>query len=171
MPSFMIHLCVAKEYVRKYNVENEEEFIKGTIYPDLTDVKGKTHYSPCYSADTDLYQFLLHETLDSSFQEGYFQHLLADFLFYHKYFFGWKTKGGPTFYRDYGILNPKLRQKYNITQFPKEVENLVLAVEEGKTVEYHYDKVVQFIEDVSNYELHKLAERILREKDFKFLLK
>ncbi len=61
-------------------------------------------------------------------------------------------------------------RKYGITKTPCEVKQYLVS-QEGQTVEYHYDKVVQFIEEVSNYQLHQLAEKILQEKDFQFLLK
>ena len=46
MPSFLVHIAVAKEYMRKHknDVDNEEEFIKGTVEPDFTDNKYETHY-------------------------------------------------------------------------------------------------------------------------------
>ena len=37
---------------------NKEEFIKGVIYPDSVKIKGETHYSPYYSSDVNLYEFL-----------------------------------------------------------------------------------------------------------------
>lgn len=145
MPSYIIHLCVAKEYAKKYHVENEEQFCLGTIYPDSEENKGKTHYSEKSSAKTNLYHFLLDKKLDSSFNEGYFLHLLADCLFYNKYFSGWKTIDSQLLYRDFDILNEKLIKQYHLTTVPKEVEKYFEIKAEGKTIEYHYDKVVQFI--------------------------
>ena len=170
MPSYMIHLCLAKEYTRKYKVENEDEFIEGTIYPDCVEIKGQTHYSPYYSSDTNLYEFLQDKKLDSSFNEGYFLHLLADCVFYNKYFPDHRNFERAELRRDFDILNPKLIACYKITEVPEGIEKY-LVPKEGKTVEYHYDKVLQFIEEVSNYELQELAEKILMKKDFQFLLK
>lgn len=170
MPSYMTHLCLAKEYIKKHSIENEEEFIRGTIYPDSVEPKGKTHYSDCYSSDTNLFHFLLDKTLDSSFDEGYFLHLLADCVFYNKYFPEHRQIERSILMNDFNILTKKLIQKYEITKVPNEVQKYIKYVE-GTTIEYHYDKVIEFIEEVSNYELHKLAEKILQEKDFSFLLK
>ena len=170
MPSYMIHLCLAKEYARKYKVENEKEFIEGTFYPDKVEIKGETHYSPYYSSDTNLYEFLQDRKLDSSFNEGYFLHLVADCVFYNKYFADHRNFDRAILRKDFDILNPQLMSRYNITETPGEVKQY-LVWQDGQTVEYHYDKVVQFIEEVSNYELHKLGEKILQEKDFQFLVK
>lgn len=170
MPSYMIHLCLAKEYARKYKVENEEQFIEGTFYPDNVEIKGETHYSPYYSSDTNLYEFLLDKKLNSSFNEGYFLHLVADCVFYNKYFADHREFDRAILRKDFDILNPHLMSRYGITKTPREVKQY-MVYQEGETVEYHYDKVIQFIEEVSNYELHKLEEKILQEKDFQFLLK
>ena len=59
MPSYVVHICLATEYARKHKVEKEEEFIEGTIYPDGVVPKSISHYSPKYSEDTNLYEFLL----------------------------------------------------------------------------------------------------------------
>lgn len=170
MPSYMIHLCLAKEYARKYKVENEKEFIEGTFYPDKVEIKGETHYSPYYSSDTNLYAFLLDKKLDSSFNEGYFLHLVADCVFYNKYFADHRNFDRTVLSNDFDILNPKLLSRYHITAMPDELKKYWVC-QEGQTVEYHYDKVIQFIEEVSNYELHELGEKILQERDFQFLVK
>lgn len=171
MPGYVIHLCVAKEYVKKHNVENEVKFIEGVIYPDSITLKGQTHYSEQASAETNLYKFLLDKKLDSSYNEGYFLHLLSDCVFYNKYFMGWKTIDKSLLYNDYDILNPMLIQKYNLTKAPKGLEGYFSRKQEGQTIEYHYNKVIEFIDEISNYELHEVAEKILLKKDYKFLLK
>lgn len=170
MPSHLIHFCLANEYAPKYKVKNKKEFLEGTFYPDNVDIKGKTHYSPYYSSDTDLYKFLQDKKLDSSFNEGYFLPLVADCVFYKKYFADHRNFERAILLNDFDILSPKLIEHYHVTEFPDWVAKS-LVCQNGETVEYHYDKVLQFMEEVLNYELHQLAERILREKNFQFLLK
>ena len=57
MPGFVIHIAIGEEYLRKHNLNYSKEFIKGTVAPDFTDDKSKTHYgkSPRY---TNLKKFL-----------------------------------------------------------------------------------------------------------------
>lgn len=43
MPGYVIHLAVAKEYAKRKNIENTEEFLKGCIMPDMMD-KSNSHY-------------------------------------------------------------------------------------------------------------------------------
>ena len=51
MPSYVIHLATAQEYLRKHNREFSQEFMNGSIEPDFTTDKSKTHYgkSPAYT--------------------------------------------------------------------------------------------------------------------------
>lgn len=172
MPSYVIHICLAEEYARKHKVENKAEFIEGTIYPDTIkpQPKGITHYSPYWSSDTNLYEFLLDKKLDSSYNEGYFLHLLADCIFYNRYFPNHRNVERSLLRRDFDRISSKLIQKYKVEQIPEVAKKYVIA-EEGETVEYHYDKVVTFIEEVSNYDLHDLAKEILERKDYHFLIK
>ena len=45
MPGYVIHIAIATQYIKKHNnIKNEEEFIKGTIYPDSVSEKKLTHY-------------------------------------------------------------------------------------------------------------------------------
>ncbi len=46
MPSFNIHLAVAKRYIEKHNdIKNTLDLYKGSIAPDLTNNKNNTHYT------------------------------------------------------------------------------------------------------------------------------
>ena len=172
MPGYVIHLCVAKEYIIKHGIENEKDFFDGTVYPDGKKDKNITHYSGTRgSAGTNLYKFLQDKKLNSSFNEGWFLHLLSDYLFYNKYFDGWKYKDRELLYNDYDILNQSLIKKYNLTYVPPNIEKYFNTQKKGQTIEYHYDKVIKFIDDVSNYDLHELGEKIILNKDYKFLCK
>lgn len=170
MPGFVIHLCIAKEYIRKHkNIENENEFFDGAIYPDTLN-KSESHYSPGLSNDTNLYKFLLNQKIDTSFNKGWFLHLLSDCLFYKKYFTECGKISSELLYNDYDVINKPLKEKYELSYVPKEAEYFFNIEKEGKTVYYHYDKVVDFIDIVSNFDLDKLAEEILLKKDYKFLI-
>lgn len=169
MPSYVIHICLAKEYAKKHEVKNMNEFIEGTIYPDSIQPKGITHYSPYWSSDTNLYAFLLDKSLNSSYDEGYFLHLLADCIFYNKYFSNHRDFEPEHLREDFDKLNLKLIPRYKIENLSEEVSKYQHTIE-GQTIEYHYDKVIEFIEEVSDYDLHHLAKEILKRKDYHFLL-
>ena len=58
--------------------------IQGTISPDLTKDKSKTHYgkSPAY---TNLKEFITNNNIDTDYKLDIFLHLITDYLFYNKY--------------------------------------------------------------------------------------
>ena len=97
MPGYVIQLAVAKEYLRKNKKELNKDFLKGSIAPDLTTDKTKTHYgkSPAY---TNLSKSLKQNKLESDYDKGAFLHLVTDYLFYNKYL---EKLEKPQIYKDY----------------------------------------------------------------------
>lgn len=123
MPGYVIHLAVAKEYIRNFRVNNEKEFLKGTLAPDLLSTNGdkrETHYSKTTSSEVDLSKFLKSNKINNSYMEGYLLHLIVDYLFYNKYF----TEIDTRIYNDYDILNEELIETYNI-ELPEEIKDTV----------------------------------------------
>lgn len=169
MAGYVIHLIIADEYLRKTDevIKNKDEFIKGVIYPDSVKIKGETHYSPYYSSDVNLYDFVKDnfDKLDQDFYKGYFLHLLTDFLFYKKHFV--LPKAGiatEIIHNDYDILNNELLEKYKI-DIPEELMKFCNK-KEGNPVYVKRENIYTCIDDCSSYRLYDLAEEILKEKDF-----
>ena len=169
MAGYVIHLIIADEYLRKTDevIKNKDEFIKGVIYPDSVKIKGETHYSPYYSSDVNLYDFVKDNfyKLDQDFYKGYFLHLLTDFLFYKKHFV--LPKAGiatEIIHNDYDILNNELLEKYKI-DIPEELMKFCNK-KEGNPVYVKRENIYTCIDDCSSYRLYDLAEEILKEKDF-----
>lgn len=154
MPGHVIHIAVAKEYLRKHKkAENEEQFIEGVISPDLTDDKSKTHYGP-YSSKTNLKEFLKENNIDTSFKRGYFLHLVTDYLFYNKYL-DICTK---VIYHDYDVTNRELIQKYNV-QIPEKIKDEVFF-NDGEPKLLSKELIIKFINEVSKLDLDKIEEEI-----------
>lgn len=86
MAGYVIHIAVAQEYLKKHDKinENQKEFIKGVIYPDSVSDKSLTHYGS-KSSKVILKDFLRENQTNTSFNRGYFLHLVTDYLFYNKY--------------------------------------------------------------------------------------
>ena len=57
MPGYAIHIAIAQEYIKKHPKEviNKEEFLKGTIAPDLESNKNKSHYGNWGNYKIDIY--------------------------------------------------------------------------------------------------------------------
>lgn len=74
MAGYVIHLAVAKEYLRNFRIKDEKEFLRGTIAPDLLSHGDKkaTHYSEDGGAGVNLKEFLKHNSISTTYMKGYF---------------------------------------------------------------------------------------------------
>lgn len=155
MPGFVIHLAIGKEYLKRNLETSESEFLKGTIFPDLTDNKSTTHYgkSPAY---TNLKVFLLENEITESFNRGHFVHLIADYLFYNKYL---DKIAKPEIYNDYDYTNKYLMDKYNV-KLPDEIKDMVFF-KEGKTSIFTVDMIDKLIYEIAHLNLDDVAKEIL----------
>ena len=95
MPSFVIHLAIGKEYIKKNKIENEEEFLKGSIAPDfknnfkeINKEKEESHFTSVIDGKqvVQLNKFKNKVNTNEDFWKGYLLHILTDFYFYQKYF-------------------------------------------------------------------------------------
>lgn len=86
MASIAMHLAIAKLYLENHPEENVEEFIKGSIEPDLVpyNEKGRTHYG-LHAAWSNPAKYLQENgrSIENSRKRGYFLHLVTDYWFYH----------------------------------------------------------------------------------------
>ena len=150
MPSFTIHLAIAKKYLEKHPEENEEAFYNGVIDPDLKD-KSTSHFGK-YSNTSDLNRYCREVGLNSSYNRGYFLHLLTDDLFYNKYLERFLNE----IYDDYNIINQSIINKYGI-EIPDKIKDLV-KFESGETRLLDFDSICKFIDTVGNIELEKYKQ-------------
>lgn len=157
MPGYVIHLAVGKVYLQNNKIENFSEFQKGIIAPDMARDKSKSHYGP-YSSQPNLNRYKeLNRDFDE-FKEGYFLHLLTDYLFYNRFL----TKWDSDIYEDYNKLNSIIIKKYGII-VPKEIQSIV-QYEVGKPKVLDEDKLYRFIESIGKINLRE----ILLKKDINF---
>lgn len=164
MPGFVIHIAVAKEYLKKHNNnEYDDEFIKGNILPDLTDDKTKTHYgkSPTY---TNLKEFLLHNKLNNSLNKGIFLHLITDYLFYNYYLENVPRKSSKEIlHNDYDIINKDLIEKYDI-KLPENIEKYVFY-KNGESKILTFNLAVKVIKEISELNIEKVQEEVIEDKE------
>ena len=165
MPCIAIHLAVAKKYLEKHPDENYNEFILGTIAPDITldDVnkyingvftdKNSRHFGTNNKTDdiieymknkVDFKKFFEINDINSSFLRAYFLHLLKGLSFMDAVKLG---------YSDYDLITAKLIKKYNLN-IPMEVKNLISMKEEGDLQIIDEVTVDNFINEMSNIDLY-----------------
>lgn len=161
MAGYVIHLAVAESYIKKHedDIKDYNRFIEGVIFPDSVSDKSITHYGE-KSSKTDLKAFLEDNKINNDYNKGYFLHLITDYIFYNKllkYF-------SKDIYNDYDILNEKLQKKFNVT-LPENIKDKVFY-KEGKTKVLKLENIIKFIEDVSDYKLDEIKERILDNDNY-----
>lgn len=161
MAGYVIHLAVAESYIKKHedDIKDYNRFIEGVIFPDSVSDKSITHYGE-KSSKTDLKAFLEDNKIDNDYNKGYFLHLVTDYIFYNKllkYF-------SKDIYNDYDILNEKLQKKFNVT-LPENIKDKVFY-KEGKTKVLKLENIIKLIEDVSDYKLDEIKERILDNDNY-----
>ena len=158
MPGYVIHLAIAKEYLKINKEKNIEEFLEGNIYPDLVKPKKDSHYGES-PKNTNLKSFLENNDINTSFKRGHFLHLIADYIFYNKYILE-IPEGG--LYNDYDLTNKELIEKYNVDIPEKIKENVYFK--EGKTKVLHLDIITKLIKEVSVLNLEQVKKETLNNE-------
>ena len=182
MASSAMHLAVTKKYLEKNKDKNFDykKIIAGTLYPDVTNDKDKTHYTMTGRGDNnvtylaskvDLYAFLKeHEILDD-FKLGWFLHLVTDYLFFQECFTKEYLLGSSyekfrkDLYFAYDCLEKYLEEKYNITiedyvDYPSEYHEGISYQESILSK----DLIDNFIERVSSIDIEKYIDKIRNAK-------
>ena len=182
MPGFTIHIAIAKEYAKKHEkeIKSMDEFIEGSIAPDYIPIENKnisksqTHYGDWGDWTRDdqilyLDTFLKDENVDlrRDYWKGYFIHLLTDDYFDRIYFreeAKQAKKNQDTFHKDYDCLNAEIINRYHLEPIEK-IKNYMNQIEsEPKYLKL--EKMIQFIEEMSNIDLEKQVE-LIKQKEWR----
>ena len=152
MPGYVIHLAVGKVYSENNKIEDLKSFERGIIAPDISENKVESHYGP-YSSEPGLNQFLQINGISSSYDEGYFLHLVTDYLFYHKFLSKWEK----SIYDDYDKLNSRIMKQYGVT-VPKEAQEKV-RFKSGKTSVLNEKDLYRFINSVGKINIRQMISQ------------
>lgn len=157
MPGFVIHLAVAKKQMKLDNIENEEEFIKGVIAPDLLKKQGiESHYG-VNIPNPDWKKIFENYDLKTDYNKGFLLHLITDYIFYSEYLDEWKAE----IYDDYDVLNDILIEKYDL-KLPKEIESYVGSQNKPLTI-LNFNDIITFIETLGNTQIEELYKKYVGE--------
>ena len=139
--------------------KKSEDFILGSIEPDFTTDKTKTHYgkSPAY---TNLKEYLENNKIDDDFKQGYFLHLVTDYLFYNYYL---NEIRKPQIYEDYDVTNKTLIEKYKI-DLPEKVKDKIFF-KNGNPEILTVKLACKVIDEVSEYTLEEIAKEVIEGSD------
>lgn len=152
MAGYMIHLAVGYIYSQNNKIEDLQSFYKGIIAPDMVTDKTKSHYGP-NSSNPGLNKYIELNSITNNYNEGYFLHLLTDYLFYNKFLKGWYSE----IYSDYDKINKKIKEKYKIV-IPKEVKDIV-QFKTGELKVLNEEKLYKFIEYVGKINIRELVSK------------
>lgn len=184
MPGIVVHLAIANKYLENNNTKtiNQEEFIKGSIAPDLNQTfdrtlsqeeKDLTHYN-----DGEKLQALVSAkrffndkkvNLSEDYWKGYFLHLFADYYFYNDVFAETYKKvieANSSLYEDWDAINKTLIPKYNV----KHVNNYLdryMNINDSEPKNFTTEEIIDFIEKVAQINIQEEIE-ILKENDMKW---
>lgn len=179
MPSFTIHIAIAKEYIKKHELEikDKEQFIKGNIMPDLEEDmtqiikdKNKTHYGK-WDKDSNIIHiksFFQDKQVDltKEYWKGYLLHLITD-DFFANIVFKKETlqikECKDTFYHDYSCLNKILMEKYEITPLENIKKYMEPLPEESRYLKP--EKIIKFIDKMSSVNLENVAKRKKKKEE------
>lgn len=160
MAGYVIHIAIAQEYLKKNNIKDQNnEFINGVIAPDLTKIKSETHYGE-KPPKTNLKKFLMSNNIDTSYQKGFFLHLITDYLFYNKYL-EYYTK--EQLHHEYDLLNDYIIEKYKI-RIPQQVQNQIFS-EQGTPQILTKQLVDKFIEEISSINLQQVKKEVQEQPE------
>ena len=176
MPGFTIHIAIAKQYAKKHEkeIKDIDEFIEGSIAPDYIPIENKniskseTHYGKWGDWARDdqiiyLDKFLQDEKVDLSrdYWKGYFIHLLTDDYFDRIHFreeAKQAKKNHDTFHNDYDCLNAEIAERYHI-EVMKKIKKYMNPLKQ-KPQYLKLEKIIQFIEEMSDIDLQQQIEKI-----------
>ena len=178
MASFNMHLAVAKRYLEKNPASgiNARDFYDGSVLPDLTDDKDKTHFGT-RNEKTDLikrvaekinlHKFLESTPIDNDVNLGKYLHLITDWEYYNNFI--------PKIYLQNSTLtelvgdirftsnkhDDYLAQKYNLSpaltslehEIAQSIKNFGIGLPHGKEI-FTNQQTDAFIERISSIDLN-----------------
>ncbi len=191
MPSFNIHLAVAKKYLDKHNdIKNTLDFYKGVVAPDLTDNKDKSHYTAPRKNNEPLKGYLMKKVILNrylqendiltDYDKGIFLHLITDKIFFTSFFDNESIENisykdfCSNLYYSYNISNKYLENKYEISMYDvldeDKINNNIKTNIKNKNVTddeviniLPLNKLYDFIEKVSDINLEDYKIKVLND--------
>ena len=167
MPSYMVHLAIANEYLKKHKneIKNKEEFIFANIAPDLAENKEKSHFYIKNTEYTDYERIIKDNKLDlkSDYGKGYFLHLLADETFYYYYFKKEYQKAineESDLYCDWDAITKSVINDYKIKYIPDEIKEFASREEQDKKKYLDYKKIKRYIKQFNKFSLNDQINNI-----------
>ncbi|MGN0961910.1 MAG: hypothetical protein ACI4PF_06925 [Christensenellales bacterium] len=193
MASFAIHIAIGKRYFEKQlqfkgERHNCGELISGAIAPDFAEDKIVSHYSGLQIEHNLvnnlpnkclLYEFLKKEEINNDYNLGIFLHLVTDYLFFNDFIdaeyiakVDYRDFSRDLYY-SYDILDKDLIKTFNLdySDFEERLNANIIQNRKKNNLNkvignniLPRDKIIDFIEYVSDIDLEKYKDKILNQK-------
>ena len=187
MPSFNIHLAIARKYCEKNQINDKEMFYRGSIDPDLVQDKSITHYTGKRDKNyleeflyekVRLNKFLEDQKVDSEYKLALFLHLATDFVFFNGLFEREYIRNISyddfiqDLYYSYFVTNVYLEEKYRIHDLGLDdvmnanIKNTLNKMQIDNTHGNNIlpeEKLESFIEKMASLDVEKYIEKIKSE--------
>lgn len=162
MAGYVIHIAVGN-VIRDKNKDliknNEsEDFLRGIIMPDYKNYILRSNKNTPSGLIKKTHRMNMNKNLEdlSSYEMGYFIHLLTDHYFYKKF------DTDIPLLNDYNLTNGELIEKYGVI-LPEKVKEFVKFTT-GTPQVLNIDETCDFIEEMSNLDLKKEYEQLRHTK-------
>lgn len=181
MASMLIHLAIAMEYMKNYEIKDKDSFLQGVIDPDLIsmqsyEAKLQAHYSDDrndnmslkehFATKTNLLKYLNSNIIDSDYKKGYFLHLVNDYFFFNHFLYKPQYENDksvfPNLYNDYEKLAKYIRQKYNVDDSNTPWYD---RSQDGEPTLFSKNEIDDYIHKCAKIDLTNIAEVILTNRD------
>ena len=185
MASRIIHLAIASELADRLNIRDRERFFFGHVLPDMIlgeyevrlPRKKESHFYtllPSGRKTYDIFRFYeeYQDRLTDDLYLGYYVHLIEDNIFrqYLYYRVGLLMRRGQRelldeLYRDYHLLNPLLRKRYDIKlpTVPEGIENEEICKRFGFCIEEYLEEMKGDLTEEPEGELLHFTEELICE--------
>lgn len=164
MASLTIHIAIANEFLKRNPEYDKNEFIRGTIDPDLVEDKTTTHfYDKEYYTDYKL--FFDEYNLDKGYYAGWYMHLIVDWLFYKGLLNNWENrpdKDPNKLYDDYDFVNQDIIEKYDL-EIVDRIKHF-MQYRDGIPEILNVDQLHDFVDEISQIKLETIKNDIMNSK-------
>jgi hypothetical protein len=177
MPGVVIHLAVAKEYLKKQSLTDKMRLFEGSLAPDDAENPATTHHSSLdfhndalsfLNGKINIYETLSNFDLNTDYGRGYFLHLITDYEYYNlvkrqrDYSCMPYRELKDSLHHDYNVTTSHFKEKYDIV-LPDYLKRFDSELE-GDPVALSLEQYDDFVKRMGEINLEEYYRALLNEK-------
>ncbi len=177
MACLAMHLAVGYKYLQKHTGEDVDQFVEGSVSPDLAEDKIASHFGEnkrptsvkeMLEYKMDIVKIAENYDLSTSKNRAEFLHLICDDIFY-RYVYSEELEKWPpqevkqAMYDDYDFVTAYILKKYNF-ELPENLKHLA-SEREGKSRFFSPKEIDTFVKVLSGVDLEMAQSQIKTDVD------